>query len=922
VLAFATSLASAATTGKIGGRIVGTDTGEPVGFADVTLLPADSTQRPIGGMTNADGTFLLEAPPGRYRLRIRAISYRPKIQDGIVLAANELLPFHTALAPEAIQQEEIVVEARRKDDNEASLLKARQKAAVVGDAVSAEQVRRSPDKDAAEVLRRVTGLSVSDGKYVFVRGLGERYSSTEVDGVRIASPEQNKRVVPLDLLPANLLENIVVQKTYTADRPGEFGGGDVQVRTKDFPGRRTWQFSLSQGYAEGVTFRSLQTYRATRADIFGFGADARKIPNAVREVAGSQKLVLGTFSKATLAEVAKSFRNIWSPVSDQSIPGASYSATFGDEFKVLGRPLGIIESWSLSRASDLETEQVRFFERSLTEPTIDYAVTRSRESVQLGGISGLSYRLTPRHSLHLRGLYTNSAEDEVRQYEGTDRNWTDQTNGWLQRRNTRLMYVQRNVLSGTVEGRHHLPRLFGTSLEWKLTRSRATRLQPDRREVTYNNNAYLDGFGNRVDSWELGRVGTREFGELKDNGWGTTISASLPYRIGRLGAGRLMFGYDRQTKERKNFYRRFDFYPSLSDPSRFLLPPEFIFDEDSFDNPASPAYVTETTLDRDNYRADQRVEASYVSADIPFGPRVRGSVGVRVENGAQDVRSYDLFRPGVITAQGRLDDRDVLPSVNLTWAVTDAVNLRAGASRTLSRPDLNELSPAPFLEYNGGALVSGNPNLQRAKIDNYDVRIEAFPGLSEVVAAGFFYKDLHEPIEQVIKGGVPQILVPENSSRGHNLGLELEARTALGRVWRRLERLSLNSNATFISSEVALKPQLTVLGSTRHPLQGQASYIINTALSYSSGRYLDVAVLFGVTGRRLRTLGAAPLPDIYEQPTTTLDMTANFLSFGSTRVKFAAKNLFDPQIRTLQGDADISSYRRGRSYSVALSYGS
>ena len=145
-------------------------------------------------------------------------------------------------------------------------------------------MRKSPDKDAAEVLRRVTGLSVSSGKYVFVRGLGERYSSTEVDGVRIASPEQNKRVVPLDLLPANLLENIVVQKTYTADRPGEFGGGDVQVHTKDFPGHRTWSFTVSQGAAEGTTFRRMQTYLGSRADVFGFGSGSRQVPGSVAGV--------------------------------------------------------------------------------------------------------------------------------------------------------------------------------------------------------------------------------------------------------------------------------------------------------------------------------------------------------------------------------------------------------------------------------------------------------------------------------------------------------------------------------------------------------------------------------------------------------------------------------------------------------------
>src|SRR5262249_23360222 len=247
----------------------------------------DTTMRRVGGLTNADGTFLLEAAPGRYSLQIRALSYTRKRIDGIVVEAGRLLPFSTALTPEAIRQEEVVVEANLRRNTERSMLAARQKAVTVGDAVSAEQVRKSPDKDAAEVLRRVTGLSISEGKYVFVRGLGERYSSTEVDGVRIASPEQNKRVVPLDLLPANLLENIVVQKTYTADRPGEFGGGDVQVHTKDFPGKRTWSLSISQAYSADVTFGRQLTYQGSPGDIFGFGNNARRIPDLVNAMGGN-----------------------------------------------------------------------------------------------------------------------------------------------------------------------------------------------------------------------------------------------------------------------------------------------------------------------------------------------------------------------------------------------------------------------------------------------------------------------------------------------------------------------------------------------------------------------------------------------------------------------------------------------------------
>jgi outer membrane receptor protein involved in Fe transport len=915
--------AQGAPKGRLQGRLVSTDSGEPIGFADVLLIPADTTLRRVGGFTNADGTFLLEAMPGRYTLQFRALSYAPKRIEGITIAAGALLPFDTALAPEAIQQEEIVVEAKARQNTEAALLSARRKAATVGDAVSAEEVRKTPDKDAAEVLRRVTGVSISDGKYVFVRGLGERYSSTEVDGVRIASPEQNKRVVPLDLVPANLLDNIVIQKTYSADRPGEFGGGDVQVRTKDFPGARTWSFSVSQGYVEGVTSRDRLTYRSTRADILGFGADSRGIPQIVSELAGDG-LLDNNLPLSSRAQAGRSFQNVWSPTAQKAIPNAGYAVSYGDEFRLFGKPLGTIQSWSLARSFDRQDRSERFF-GSADDTLYDYAVTRHQETAQLAGMSAFSYRLSPRHTLHVRGLYTNSADDEVRIYEGPDHNRVDPLTGTpLHHRGTRLMYVQRRVASGSLEGTHEVPALLGARLNWKLALSDARRQQPDRREVVYDR---LSGFGPGgapVWRWLLGSTGVREFGDANEDGRGTTLSAAFPYRLGSRGGGKVLLGYDRQVKDRRNSYHRYDLYrrdPARGGPSGTSAP-EAIFADSNFHGGAGSAYATETTLPVDNYRATQRVSAGYLSADVPFARRLRGTFGVRVEDGRQEIRAFDVADPGLVAEEGSHRDTDWLPSANLTWSATDRLNLRLGASRTISRPDLTELSSSPSREYVAGYEVVGNPDLRRALIDNYDFRVEVFPGLSEVLAAGVFYKYMREPIEQVIVGGTSQnLLKPFNSAWGRNFGVELEARAGLGRVWGRLRSFSLNANASVISSKVRLKDRLSEFGSNEHPLQGQARYLVNTGLIYTSGgARLDASVLVGMVGRRLGQLAEGPLGDIYDQPTESLDATVNFRPFGAYRFKLAAKNLTDPLIQRLHGDHEVTGYRKGRSYSLAIAY--
>jgi outer membrane receptor protein involved in Fe transport len=272
--------------------------------------------------------------------------------------------------------------------------------------------------------------------------------------------------------------------------------------------------------------------------------------------------------------------------------------------------------------------------------------------------------------------------------------------------------------------------------------------------------------------------------------------------------------------------------------------------------------------------------------------------------------------------EGHLDNTDWLPSANLTWSMTDAINVRLAASRTLSRPDLNELSPSPFLEYVGGFLIKGNPELERARIDNYDFRVEAFPGLSEVLAAGAFYKNLYQPIEQVIQGGNQSLLVPRNSDHGHNFGVELEARAGLDRLWRRMRGLSFNTNASIISSKIVLPPQVSLLGTQEHPLQGQADYLVNVAMMYTSHDHrFDGAVLYGLVGKRLKALGLYPLPDVYEQPTSTLDATFNTLLLERMRMKLSLKNLLDPRIQQLQDGKEVSGYNRGRAFSVSLAYG-
>jgi TonB-dependent receptor len=519
--------------------------------------------------------------------------------------------------------------------------------------------------------------------------------------------------------------------------------------------------------------------------------------------------------------------------------------------------------------------------------------------------------------VHLRGLHTRNADDEVRFYQGYDEN--DQN--FL--RSNRLLYTQRSITTGGLEGRHEFPSLLRSRFDWKASLSGATLKTPDRRESVYEYTLYdYDENDNPLYRWQLSgdpNSATREFGDQRDNGWGLDGKWSLPFQFLGGRNGKASAGFNYQEKDRDATYRRFDFIrPNSADETE---QPESIFADPQWTGSVLGARINELTRADDSYVGAQEQTAGFVSVDLPLSHRLRGVFGVRVEHGIQQVQSYDLFNPSVIATRANLDDVDWLPSVNLNYGLDENTNIRAAASRTLSRPDLRELAPALNLELIGGFRTSGNPDLIRARLDNYDLRVETFPSLGEVFAGGIFYKKLYDPIERVITGGDAPLLIPENSESGRNYGFELEARGSLGRIVPSLGQFFVNSNFTWIDSEVKLRPRTTVLGSQLHPLQGQPNVLVNAGLGYSSSNgSWDASALFSYSGRKLENVGLLPLPDIYEEGAATFDMTVNAQIARALRMKISAKNIFDSEYMSTQGGYIVSTYQPGRAFSIGVSY--
>jgi len=960
---------------SISGLVVSSETGEPMPFANMVLTrldgTADETGTPAGGtMTMPDGTYRLAAEPGLYRLLVSYIGYHHLTVSNITVDPGEKLTLNISLTPSAIQVAAVEVTAKALQNTDIAILSRQRRAAAVSDGISAEQIGRSTDSNAAEVLQRVTGLSMVGGRYVYVRGLGERYSSTQINGTTIGSPEPNKRVVPLDMFASGLLDNVVVQKTYTPDQPGEFAGGVVDVNTREFPGRRLWSLSLSSGYSAMSTGRDFFTYDGGSTDFLGIDDGTREMPRLVRQLASNARVaqrsyldslrgVPGGFSAREMTDMGRSFNKTWTRSRESAAPSYSFGGSYGNEILMLGRPLGFIGSLSFSNGFRSWDSVERFFKSDggVLHAETDYDVETSEAGVLWGAIGNAGYRLNDFNTLSLRTMYNRSAEDEFRFYEGTNEN----TGKPLQ--NTRLRYIERGLFSGSVQNTTHLKHLNGGTLNLRFNYSRADRNEPDRREYNYElqtvtryeydeeEDEYMP-IGTE-DIWQLStRTNsqglTRMYGEMTEEERSPEVHLTVPFRQWNRLESRLKIGAVHKNKDRDASWRRFHFstpsdWRGSDRDSVLALTPDILL-QDEFIGAGNRSFrlVELTRPERDNYRASMVVTAGYAMLDLPVSRKVRAVVGARVEKAEMTVKSYDIFGLDLIAGMpasayfdstaSRLSDTDILPAVNLTISTNEMTNVRLAYSMTVSRPDFRELSAFGVSDFVSGYEHIGNPNLKRAQIHNYDIRYESYVGHTEMYALSGFYKKMHDPIENSIRMANNPVYQPINGNGGYLWGAEIEGRLRLRRISAGLDGFSASGNMTLVKSESDLEKLAQAGASHKRPLEGQSPYVVNLGMHYVSSRgTTSLSAMYNIMGKRLAGIGLGELPDIYEKPASSLDMTFS-RSLGWTRLKLSAENILNSGTEYTQEQKEIPgvvgkskvvtrSYGKGRSFSLSLSIG-
>ncbi len=906
-----------APLGVLAGRVTDQESGAAVPGATVLVRGFRGEAR-----TDAVGAFEVSLPAGTYAVSVIHTRYATATLSDVAVPPGGRLALAVTLAPSSVELEVHRVSGYRLESGLASLFQERREERTVTEVLGADQIGKSGDGDAAEALRRVTGLTVVGGRYVYIRGMGERYSAALLNGSTLPSPDPERRAVPLDLFPADVLESLSVQKTYSPDLPGEFGGGVTRIRTKGIPGGLEGSLSVSGGFRDTTTGEDGLTYHGGTRDWLGVDDGTRDLPFGVEIAADSQPLILEDpgsgqgYPIEVLTSLGQTMPNIWSARRESVPPDLGVSGTFGNRHDlgaggVLGYGLGL----SYDNGYKLKKGVRRVFglgSEGTLEPIVDYRHESLENTVETSMLGTIGWQPAKGHEVVSTTLWARTTEDDTEIYQG------NLAIEGTQLRVTSLNWVEEQLVTQQLRGSHELTDAEEPiELSWSYAYSLATRDQPDYRRTRYDYDPVIDRFGlsNRPEGNQ------RLYNEVRDDNHDLSLSLDLPFRVWRDLWAHLQGGGGYVFRDRESETRRFKFIhrgPVSRDPFVLAQRPEAVF---AMENISPQGFsFEEITRATDQYEARQTIIAGFVNLVLPLHERVELALGARIERSRQKVETFDLFSRGQSRpATADLDTTDLLPAAGLTIHLTERQQLRAAYSRTLSRPDFRELSTAPFDQVVGAGVFIGNPDLDRSRLDNFDLRWEWYLSTDESLSVGVFYKDIQDPIETIILGGANRTVTLENADRGRNLGIELEFRKRLGMFADVLEPLFVGGNFALIDSEVQLKTK-GVATEDHRPLAGQSQYIVNASIGWDDPESrTSVTLLYNVSGERLVGVGTFGLPDIYEQPVHRVDAVVSLGLWEHWTLKLQAENLLGQKVRFQQGGRTVESYEEGRLFGASLS---
>lgn len=887
-----------AQNGNISGTILDESNGSLLPGVNITIKELKKSIT-----SDSQGNFIFRnIAVGTYELEFRYVGYQTKSVSDVAVTANETASLTVTLnSQKNVLDEVVITRTKAKTESVKSLLIAQKNSANVSDGISAESIKRTPDKNTSDVIKRISGASIQDNRFVIIRGLNDRYNAAFLNGAPLPSSEPDRKAFSFDIFPSNMLDNLIITKTASPDLPGDFAGGVVQINTKSVPDKDFQTITIGSGYNTISTWKNQKTYEGSGTDWLGFDNGPREIPSSIPSTAAFNAL-----SYQERITVAKSFQSDWN-INDNSFkPNTSFQYSIGRHFEFKDKVLGMLFSVSNNKTNTYSEVVLNEYENP--DPTALPSVLLSQfndkkytEQVLTGALANFSLKFNDNHSLSFKNIFSINSTDFV-----TIRNGKKDVN------DTRVIdadvrwFTSNKIYSGQLNGEHYFakPKI---KLNWTGFYSNISRSIPNLRRNIYstaNPNstdpaetiAYAS-IANNNGGPDYG--GGMFFSENTEFIAGGRFDMSRKFTIGEHSANEIKIGGFFQSRER-DFYARQLQYNTLTqggtfDTNLLTLPNASIFNVENMGQLPSGLNgftLFDFTKPTDAYNATAKLNAGYAMLDNRY-KRFRLIWGVRYEN---YVQTLDYNESESVKNSRNDKQNDILPSANLIYAITSKQNLRLSYSKTLNRPEFRELAPFGFYDFQNTFFTEGD-TLKIAKVQNIDLRYEFYPGKGQILSVSYFKKKIDKPIE-IIQTVNNKNIRYKNANSANISGVELEFRTLLSSIFTNenttvFDDITLFANTAIIKSDVDVSNIPSGNPEKNRPLQGQSPYVINAGLQYlNKDNGWAFSANINKVGNRIAYASSEIEPSIWEKGRTILDFqVAKNLMKNKMELKLNIQNL-------------------------------
>tara|TARA_B100001540_G_scaffold316570_1_gene346796 strand:+ start:1628 stop:4540 length:2913 start_codon:yes stop_codon:yes gene_type:complete len=948
---------------NIKGKVTDFETNEALIGATVMLVNTN-----IGASTDIDGFYSIDnIPIGLYQIKFMYIGFEEFTSDSIQINSESSITYDKSLKSQALEVESIQVVSKLDQSGSGDLINNKKKSTTIIDGITSEDISKAGDSNVADAAKRIAGVSIEDGKFAIIRGLSSRYSNTVLNSSPVPSPEADKKIIPLDIIPSSLIQSISAYKTYTPDMPGMFAGGNVDIKTKAYPDKRVFNFKFSSGEKMNQSDADYLLSYDSNMDYFGYNVGARALPQSIPSNEVLSKATVyrpeGLSAKQWVGQLGSygiELNNNFKKQSGEPYKPISIAIDYGNKFNIAKDiDWGLFSNLSFSN---------NYHNRSVSRNTYSVSEENYNSDIEMDNLessynTNLGFNFSSginffNHKISYKYLYSHISSEKVNQAHGYTPNI--QPGLFIREEQTEKTLENHNI-----SGSHIMPKFINSQFDWSFSSGRSIMFEPDTRshnyEMVYDEEDSTSFIGYIIDN-QGGKIGYRSFADGVDNNQNLDVNWLSNFNI--LGITiQSKLGFRNQLKDRTFSKRSLsitksgtswhsDFYnpnlmPDLNSIG-LLFDDEYYCSYDELNNEFRHGLILEDETANNPYgayEASENITASFVMFNSLLIDnslfKLELLAGIRDEKYILDLAPYNSVTGVDATiaidsssAAIKSEYSNLLPALNLSLSHQDNKKIQIAYSETLNRPQFRELAPIAYQEFYGSAVAIGFPYLQPATIKNYDLRFEWYLSKLEIFSIGYFSKVFKNPIETALLE-TPDLLYKtfQNARSANTEGIELELRKNLPFIPYHIGKISLFGNMTISESLVEVDPIVTLFNGTTYAnsasetkrgLEGHSKYLYNLSLDGQFINGYSISISYNTFSKRISAVGNGALGDEYEYPFDLLNITGG-KEFRNFKISFKMKNLLNSKVRFgLEDDNNkryyTKTYQPGYSYSIGFSY--